>query len=158
MSDRVDHSKPGLGDPERRRRPGRPAAGRDVRAALLESARRCFSAEPYTSVTLRQIATLVGVNPAMVAYYFGSKLGLYEAMLDEAVATIGAALAELTRAPEPDIERFLSTYMETLGEYPWLPPLLARDVFGAEGPMRDVFVRRLAERGAVRLPAALRRL
>ena len=70
------------------RRPGRPAGGdAAVRDALLEArtarcswraaSRRCRSA----AASRRRPAP----RPAMIHYYFGDKLGLYRAMLDEAM-------------------------------------------------------------------------
>ncbi len=69
----------------RGRRPGRP----ETRAQVLEVARRRFLAEGYQAVTLRSIATEVGVDVALVSYFFGSKRGLF-----------GAALALTANPPE----------------------------------------------------------
>src|SRR5512139_1315870 len=80
----------------RRRSPGRPVAGGDyVRGALLQSARDLFLACGFASVTIRQIASADGSSPAAIHYHFGDKLGLYRAMLDEAVAPVLAALQRL---------------------------------------------------------------
>ncbi|MFC9471071.1 TetR family transcriptional regulator [Nocardia sp. NPDC056952] len=52
-----------------------------TRAALLDAARIRFAAQGFDGTGLREIAAEVGVDPALVSRYFGSKKGLYaEAM------------------------------------------------------------------------------
>ncbi|MFD4457840.1 TetR family transcriptional regulator [Nocardia sp. NPDC058480] len=52
-----------------------------TRAALLDAARICFAAQGFDGTGLREIAARVGVDPALVSRYFGSKKQLYaEAM------------------------------------------------------------------------------
>jgi AcrR family transcriptional regulator len=58
---------------ERGRRPGTA----DTRAAIRDAARTRFLSQGYQSVTLRQIASDAGVDVALIAYYFGSKQGLF---------------------------------------------------------------------------------
>ncbi|MBP2336188.1 AcrR family transcriptional regulator [Saccharothrix coeruleofusca] len=48
-----------------------------TRAAILDAARVRFAAEGLDRVTVRDIAGDVGVDPAMVIRYFGSKEGLF---------------------------------------------------------------------------------
>lgn len=61
----------------RGRRPGSP----DTRSAILAVARRRFLAEGYGPVTLRSIAAEAGVDAALISYFFGSKKGLFGAVL-----------------------------------------------------------------------------
>ncbi|MET8160060.1 TetR/AcrR family transcriptional regulator [Sphaerisporangium sp. NPDC005289] len=48
-----------------------------TRAALLDAARRRFAQHGYDGTGVREIAADVGVDPALVFRYFGSKDGLY---------------------------------------------------------------------------------
>jgi AcrR family transcriptional regulator len=57
----------------RGRRPGRP----ETKALIREAARRRFETDGYQAVTMRSIAADAGVDVALVAYYFGSKRGLF---------------------------------------------------------------------------------
>lgn len=50
---------------------------------LLLAARRLFWSRGYSNVSLRQIAGAADVDVALISRYFGSKLGLFEATLDE---------------------------------------------------------------------------
>jgi AcrR family transcriptional regulator len=48
-----------------------------TRAAILEAARTRFGAQGFDRVTIREVAGDVGVDPAMVIRYFGTKEGLF---------------------------------------------------------------------------------
>jgi len=52
-----------------------------VRACLLEEAMRLFSARGFDGVAVDEIVAAAGVNKRMVYHYFGSKEGLYGAVL-----------------------------------------------------------------------------
>jgi AcrR family transcriptional regulator len=74
-----------------------PTRGRDAartRAGLLAAARRRFGSDGYDRTTLRAIAADVGVDPALVIRYFGSKQELFAA-----VADLNLNLPDLTAVP-----------------------------------------------------------
>jgi AcrR family transcriptional regulator len=60
-------------------RPRNAAATRD---AILKAANTRFLAESYDQVGMRDIARDVGVDPALISRYFGSKEDLFTAVLD----------------------------------------------------------------------------
>jgi AcrR family transcriptional regulator len=60
------------------RRPGKP----DTRQEILDAARQEFAAAGYDGATIRGIAAVAGVDPALVMHYFGSKDRLFAASLD----------------------------------------------------------------------------
>lgn len=68
-------------------RAGAKAGPADVktRARLLEAALELFSERGFDHVTVRQIASAAGANLAAVSYHFGDKLGLYEAVVRDAI-------------------------------------------------------------------------
>lgn len=60
---------------------GRRPAGADTRAAILNAARAEFAARGYDTSSLRAIARLAEVDPALVHHYFDGKAALFvEAM------------------------------------------------------------------------------
>lgn len=60
---------------------GRRPAGADTRAAILDAARAEFAARGYDTSSLRAIARLAEVDPALVHHYFDGKAALFvEAM------------------------------------------------------------------------------
>ncbi|MGH2943543.1 MAG: TetR family transcriptional regulator [Solirubrobacteraceae bacterium] len=56
---------------------------RASRAALLEAAGALFDERGYDAATIRDIGDRAGVDPALIARYFGGKEGLYLAALQE---------------------------------------------------------------------------
>ncbi len=99
---------------------------------------------------MRQIAEAVNVNPAMIGYYFGSKEGLYEAVLEEAVAPVLARLGALAEDPASGatgIRGFLEGYTRTLAANPWIPQLIVREVLSESGKFRERFIQQFAARG-----------
>lgn len=62
--------------------------GRDAertRQDILAAAQKVFSEHGYAEAGVREITAIAGVNPALVSRYFGSKLKLYEAALENAL-------------------------------------------------------------------------
>ncbi|MEV7776430.1 TetR family transcriptional regulator [Kitasatospora sp. NPDC086791] len=68
---------------------------------ILAAARRAFATRGYTATSLRAVAQDAGVDPGLVHYYFRSKPGLLEAVMQPPEA-FGAAVAD---AAEQPIER-----------------------------------------------------
>jgi TetR/AcrR family transcriptional regulator len=70
-------------------------AASDNRTELLDCALRLFVAHGYDGVGVQQIVAAAGVTKPTLYHYFGSKLGLLEALLD---AHLGGLYAELEGA------------------------------------------------------------
>ena len=70
--------------PANRYRPGARQRGEDTRRRILETALALFAAEGFDSASTRAIAERAGVNLPAIQYYFGSKEGLYRAVLEHA--------------------------------------------------------------------------
>ncbi|MBX9708451.1 MAG: TetR/AcrR family transcriptional regulator [Caulobacteraceae bacterium] len=61
----------------------RPRNAAATRTAILDAAAKRFAAESYEQVGMRDIARDVGVDPALISRYFGSKEELFRAVLDD---------------------------------------------------------------------------
>ena len=129
---------------------GRPP-GRDseqVRNALLKAAQEHFLGREFKAVSLRQIADSAGVNPAMVNYYFGSKQGLYLAMVDSLLSQLQGSLARLSDTRDGKgsytIAEFSSAYTQLIAQNPWWPNFMAREVLFADGEIRDGILERFS--------------
>ena len=85
------------------RRSGRRPGESSARADILEAACASFAEHGYDRATIRGIAGLAGVDPALVIHYFGSKEALF-----------GAAL-ELPLQPREVFARGLAAGREQLG-------------------------------------------
>ena len=140
-----------------RRQPGRPTGERQpgARAALLEAASRLFAARGVEGVSLRRIADEAGVTPAMVHYYFGSKEGLHEAMLERTFARIiGRARAVAGRGE--GLPGLLRVWTDAFGEEPWIPTIVLREVLSEGGRFRERFIEDYASHMAALLPSLIR--
>ncbi len=146
---------------QRPRSPGRPTGGEvEVRRALLEASRQLFLARGFAGVSIREIASAAGATPAMIRYYFGDKLGLYRAMLDEATGPFREVLQEMQKqasVTEADIARLMHLYMRLLARNPWLPSLIVQEVLAEGGRFRDQFIEHFAGRMAPVLMQVLER-
>lgn len=75
------------------------AARAGKREAILEAASEALAASGFDGSSLRAIAAAAGVDPALLVYYYGSKEGLYRAVVDRRfgfVHDLRAALAAST--------------------------------------------------------------
>ena len=94
------------------------------------------------------------MTPAMVHYYFGSKQGLYQAMLARAFARI----LERVRAPVPTddaLAQLLDVLFTTVAAEPWIPTLVLREVLSEQGQFRDRFVEGYASHMATLVPSII---
>jgi AcrR family transcriptional regulator len=62
-------------------RTGRRPGPSTTRAAILQAARRRFAQAGYDATSLRAVAADAGVDPAAVLHFFGSKHGLFRAVV-----------------------------------------------------------------------------
>lgn len=90
---------------ERGRRAGTP----DTRAAIRDAARARFLRQGYRSVTLREIASDAGVDVALIAYYFGSKQGLFGDAMSLPINPAQVVASVLDGDPATLAERLLRT-------------------------------------------------
>jgi AcrR family transcriptional regulator len=85
----------------------RQAQGRDIAASptavrILEAAKKILSERGYAKLTLQAIEEESGEYRALVAYYFGSKQGLVDAIIDSLMEAEDEALRErLAEIDEP---------------------------------------------------------
>jgi AcrR family transcriptional regulator len=85
-------------------RTGRPAGSPPNREAILTAAREQFASRGYEGATIRGIASVAGVDPALVHHYYGSKEELF------------AAAMKLPASPREVLASALEGDVEQLGE------------------------------------------
>ncbi|MBF9071202.1 TetR/AcrR family transcriptional regulator [Streptacidiphilus fuscans] len=133
------------------KRTGRRPGGADTRGVVLDAARAEFAARGYEKASMRGIARVAGVDPALLHHYFGSKEQLFLAALDFPIdpATVAAVILDGDRA---EMGERVARFVVALWEQPEvLARLLAvvRTVVASEAIaelLRDFMLRELVGR------------
>ena len=103
----------------------------DTSDAILDAAEELFAKQGFAATTTKQIGSAAGVNPALIHYYFGSKEGLYRALLrrlfESIMARGGQQLASVP-APDAAVRALIGVQSDTMVEHPSFPRLLAREL------------------------------
>lgn len=84
---------------------------------MLDAARAEFAARGFDAVTLRRVAARAGVDPAMVTHHFGSKSGLFRAVLDVRLDP-GTEIAAVLPGPVEELAARLLTRLLVLWDSP----------------------------------------
>jgi AcrR family transcriptional regulator len=103
------------------RRPG--ASG--TREAILDAARRAFAELGYQRATIRGVADLAGVDPALVHHYFGTKQALFVAAVQLPVNPVEHLMAVLAEDPSQAGRRMVETFLAVWDHAASQSPLLA---------------------------------
>jgi TetR/AcrR family transcriptional regulator len=123
-----------------------------ARKELLLAAITLFAEKGYASTSVREIVSLAGVSKPVLYYYFQSKEGLFQAILDWAAEEQEVILGEALRKPGTALERIVHLYRriyQGLMENVQLFKLINHLFFGPPqgAPSYDIerFHRRMAE-------------
>src|SRR4051794_27893961 len=79
----------------------RPRSADQTRLAILTAAEGEFARQGLEGARTDAIATVAGVNKAMLFYYFSSKDKLYEAVVEESFRTFTQSAMALLQRPGP---------------------------------------------------------
>lgn len=96
-------------------RPNAYQRGEDTRRRILDAAIEAFARDGYEGVSTRRLAECAGVNLPAIQYYFGSKEGLYRAV-------IGHISRQIEERMAPVAERVTAALVNA---HPSRPALLA---------------------------------
>jgi AcrR family transcriptional regulator len=95
-------------------RTGRPVGSPPNREAILTAAREQFATRGYEGATIRGIAAVAGVDPALVHHYYGSKEELFAAAMKLPASPrevlVGALEGDLDHLGERLVRRFLELW------------------------------------------------
>ncbi len=106
-----------------------------TRATILTAARDLFAVHGYDGASVRAITARAGVNLGAVAYHFGSKQALYEAVTGEiAGAAAERILAAARRGGSPleRIDSVVGAFFTYLYENPVVPKLMIHTLAARE--------------------------
>lgn len=115
--------------PKRGPRPGDVEVG----PILLRAAAELVTERGLAEISMREVAHRAGVTPAMVTYYFASKEGLWQSLMQAGMTDMRAALAAAPQDPRAPrtIESLFRQLLDTAHARPWMPVLLLRSLWGA---------------------------
>lgn len=136
------------------RNPGRPkGVDSNCYATLLAVALSSFACHGFDGVSLRSIASSAGFNVSMVSHYFGSKAGLWRAVVDTMAQDHQDMLCEFLVLNKPDqplasrLMRVLDTLVDRLAERPESIMFVTREL-SAPGERLDYLIEKLIRPGA----------
>ena len=87
--------------------------GADAKTRLMEAGIALFAEQGYASTSVREIVALAGVTKPVLYYYFESKEGLFQSILNHADALQGEMLAHVLERPGTTLERLSELYRMT---------------------------------------------
>jgi AcrR family transcriptional regulator len=86
----------------------------DVRQRLLGAALERFNTQGYAATSVREIVAAAGVSKPVLYYHFGSKEGLYVALMESTLAGFHAQIDLLAAAPGTARLRLLNFCRQSL--------------------------------------------
>ena len=114
----------------------------DKRAALLDAARDLFLKNTYANISIRKVADKAKVNSAMIAYYFGSKSGLFREMVKSYIeSNITRAQSSIGQVDQMVLQDFLANFYRSVP--PELVHLVVRTIIYERSDMRDWLIETL---------------
>jgi TetR/AcrR family transcriptional regulator len=100
-----------------------------TREAILEAAERIFGDEGLAGARTDAIAAAAGVNKALLYYYFGSKDGLYRAVLEAYLADFNRRAMEVLSSQGSAralLLRYINLHFDLVAAHPHHGPLFQR--------------------------------
>ena len=82
------------------------SAGEAPRQRIMAAAIRLFAKKGFSATGVRELAAAADVKPSMINYYFGSKQGLLEQLLDDFFSRYLNAVKEIFMTERPPEEQF----------------------------------------------------
>ena len=112
-----------------------------TRAALLEAGTQVFAERGFKGATAELIARRARANKAMINYHFGTKKGLYQAILTATFAEMASRLRAVRSADRPapeQLRQFVAFFADLAATHPAFPTMLLRElVSGGEHVGRE---------------------
>jgi len=101
------------------------------REHLIEAARALFAQQGYDGASVRDITRRAKVNLGAITYHFGSKEGLYHAVIEGFAVPLADRLAAIASEPGPPVQRIadvLRAFFDHIGEHPEMPSMIVREL------------------------------
>lgn len=118
-----------------------------TRRALIAAGEKVFGELSFEAATYEAIAAEAGANKALIAYHFGSKEGLHDAVIEALVADVladtAARMGEEGADPAENLRSYVRALSMALAARPAMPAILMREYLSGslldrESPLRNV--------------------
>jgi len=99
---------------------------------ILAVARELFAQRGYDGTSIRAISSRAGVNLGAVTYHFGSKAGLYAAVIQSVVGPLRERVLAIAEGPEPPLEKLaeiVAAYFDHFAHTPDMPKIVVQQFF-----------------------------
>ena len=118
-----------------------------TRSAILQAALDHFAEHGFEGASLRRIAAEAGTTHGLIRHHFGTKEGLWRAMVDDCVGEFEARHRPLLtdaagRDPVESLRGFVGNYVRVSAERPGVAKVLMNDC-SRPGPRLDFFLERM---------------
>lgn len=111
--------------------------GEGTRTALIAAGRSLFASRGFDGASVRAITERAGTNLGSVTYHFGSKRGLYTAVLEDGLEPLARRVTAASSSGGSALDRMtaiVSAYFAHLREHPDLPHLLLQEIAAGKDP------------------------
>lgn len=81
---------------------------KDTKEKLIDVGERLFAQKGLAGVSIRELSKEAGANSALISYHFGSKEGLYSAVLETQFSPIGVLLETVTGLKASPTEKLIT--------------------------------------------------
>ena len=111
-----------------------------TRDAILDEAEARFAERGFDGVSMREIATAVGLrNQASLYHYFSNKQAMYDAVLSRGVRGVLAAVTGDARPSNDAVAPYLDRVLDYLSMHPQLARLIQRASLEDSGVASELF-------------------
>lgn len=104
----------------------------DKQTVILSAAMKLFGQKGFEGTSVRDIASVAEVNPAMISYYFGSKEKLFEKLVEHKASYLKGVFEELVNNTSlSQMEKLtivIDRYIERMFQSPQFNHLLHREL------------------------------
>lgn len=118
-----------------------------TREKLLRATSELFVEHSSHTATVSQICARAEVNVAMIKYCFGSKGGLFDALLERALTGLAEEIDRLARSelpPEEQLRRHVSAIVRNYVRHPYINRLMSERLMAADPEAVDRISRSFA--------------